>query len=186
MRIRNYSDRTIHTYSSLLTRFLAHIRRAPSEITIQDLKDYIYHRLKEDNISVSTINQIISTWRIVHVHLLGRRWEGCRITRPRREKKLPEVLSQQEARALVNSPKNLKHRAILQLMYSTGIRRGEVLSLKVSDIDSRRMVVNIRQGKGKKDRQVILHAKMLALLREYYSRYKLLRQNKDTKRGAGQ
>jgi site-specific recombinase XerD len=172
MRIRNYSDRTIHTYTGLLARFLDHARREPGEITAQDLKDYIYYRLKKDNISVSTINQIISAWRIVHVHLLGKQWEGCRITRPRRDKKLPEVLSQQEARALVNSPVNLKHRAMLHLMYSTGIRRGELLSLKVSDIDSSRMVINVRQGKGKKDRQVILHAKALDILREYYTRYR--------------
>ena len=172
MRIRNYSERTIKTYCSFLTQFLEYVRREPSEISTEDLKDYIYYRLKKDNISVSTINQMISAWRIVYVHLLDKKWEGCLITRPRRNKKLPEVLSQKEARTLVNSPRNLKHRAILHLMYSTGIRRNELLSLKVSDIDSSRMVVNIRQGKGKKDRQVILHPKVLDILREYYKRYR--------------
>ena len=172
MCIRNYSDRTINTYSSLLTHFLDYVRRKPSEISTKDLKNYIYYRLKKDNISVSTINQIISAWRIAYVHILGKEWEGCRITRPRRDKKLPEVLSQQEAHSLINSPKNLKHRAILHLMYSTGIRRSELLSLKVSDIDSSRMIVNVRQGKGKKDRQAILHPKVLDILREYYKRYR--------------
>ena len=172
MRIRNYSERSIATYSSLLTHFLAHVGKEPSEISTRELKDYIYYRLKKDNISVSTINQIISAWRIVYVHILNKEWEGCRITRPRRNKKLPEVLSQQEAHSLINSPRNLKHRAILHLMYSTGIRRNELLSIKVNDIDSARMVVNIRQGKGRKDRQVILHPKVLGILREYYKRYR--------------
>jgi site-specific recombinase XerD len=172
MRIRNYSERTIITYSNMLSNFLDYIRREPSEITTGDLKNYIYYRLKKDHISVSTINQIISAWRIVYVHILGKKWEGCRITRPRRDKKLPEVLSQQEAQALVYTPKNLKHRSILCLMYSTGIRRGELLSLKISDIDSSRMVVNVRQGKGKKDRQVVLHPKVLDILREYYRKYR--------------
>lgn len=171
MRIRNYSERTIKTYCSLLTHFLDYTGREPSEISTVELKNYIYYRLKKDNISVSTINQIISSWRIVYVHLLGKEWEGCRIMRPRRNKKLPEVLSQHEAHLLIDSPKNLKHRAILHLMYSTGIRRQELLSLKVSDVDSSRMVVNIRQGKGKKDRQVILHPKVLEILREYYKGY---------------
>ena len=171
MRIRNYSERTIKTYCSLLTHFLEYVHREPSEISTGDLKDYIYYRLKKDAISVSTINQTISAWRMVYVHLLGKEWEGCRIVRPRRDKKLPVVLSQQEAHLLVNSPRNIKHRAILHLMYSTGIRRQELLSLKVSDVDSTRMVVNIRQGKGKKDRQVILHPKVLEILREYYRRY---------------
>lgn len=172
MRIRNYSERTIITYCSLLAKFLEYVGREPSEIHISDLKNYLYYRLKKDHISVSTINQIISAWRIVYVHLLNKEWEGCRISRPRSEKKLPEVLSQHEARCLIDSPSNIKHRAMLYLMYSTGIRRNELLSLKVSDIDSTRMVVNVRQGKGKKDRQVILHPKVLDILREYYKRYR--------------
>ncbi len=171
MRIRNYSERTIITYSGLLSKFLEYSQLELSEISSDHLKDYIYYRLKKDNISVSTINQIISSWRIVYVHLLNKKWEGCRILRPRRIKKLPVVLSQQEARSLIDAPRNLKHRAILHLMYSTGIRRNELLMLKVSDIDSSRMVVNVRQGKGKKDRQVILHPKVLGILREYFKRY---------------
>jgi integrase/recombinase XerD len=171
MRIRNYSERTIITYCSLLNHFLEYTRKEPSGINTTDLKNYLYYRLKKDNISVSTINQTISAWRMVYVYLLGKEWEGCRITRPKRDKKLPVVLSQQEARLLVHSPRNIKHRAMLQLMYSTGIRRQELLSLKISDVDSTRMVVNIRQGKGKKDREVILHPRVLELLRAYYRCY---------------
>lgn len=128
-------------------------------------------RLNNDGISVSTINQLISSWKLLSVHLLGRNWESIRIVRPRRTKQLPEVLSQSEALRLVESPKNIKHRTILYILYSTGIRRNELLALRVKDIDSSRMVINIRQGKGKKDRQVVLHKKVLDILREYYNRY---------------
>ena len=171
MQIRNYSERTILTYSRLLAKFLSHVGLELTEIRTEDLKDYIYYRLKKDNISVSTINQIISAWRIVYVHILNKKWEGCRITRPRCDKKLPVVLSQQEAHSLINAPKNLKHKAILYLLYSTGMRRNELLKLKVLDIDSARMVINIRQGKGRKDREVILHPKVLKILREYFKVY---------------
>jgi integrase/recombinase XerD len=168
MRIRNYSERTVSTYLSLVTGFLKHVRKNPEEVSINDLKEYIYYRLRNDNISVSTINQTLSAWRIVCIHILGKPWEGCRITRPRRSKKLPEVLSQEEAHVLINTPKNFKHRTILYLMYSTGMRKSELLALKICHIDSSRMVINIRQGKGNKDRYVVLHPKTLQMLRYYY------------------
>ena len=135
MRIRNYSERTIETYASLLNVFLHHCKKPLEEISTEDVKDYIYFRLKRDEFSVSTINQMISSWKIVYVHLLGKNWEGCRIVRPRRNKTLPEVLSQSEALSLIDAPTNLKHRAILNLMYSTGIRRNELLALRLTDID---------------------------------------------------
>ena len=172
MAIRNYSPRTIKTYCSLVQRFLQSTTKEINEILIEDLKNYLYTRIRKDEISVSTINQTLSGWRIVWVHLLGKQWEVCRIKRPRREKKLPEVLSRQEVKLLVNSPINIKHRAILKLMYSTGIRRAELLGLKLKDAGSSRMVINIRQGKGKKDRQVVLHPELLKLLRGYYKHYR--------------
>lgn len=172
MVIRNYSARTIRTYLGLARIFISSISKDIEEISIEDLKDYLYRRIEVDNISVSTVNQTISAWRIVWVHLLGKEWESCRINRPRRVKKLPEVLSQSEAKGMVNAPVNIKHRAILTLMYSTGVRRSELLSLRLADIDSSRMVVNVRQGKGKKDRQVVLHPGVLWLLREYYRFYR--------------
>lgn len=172
MEIRNYSQRTIITYVALLRTFFRYCKKDVPEITTEDLKDYIHYRLKADEISVSTINQIISAWKIVHVYILGIAWEGCAIKRPRREKKLPVVLSQQEALALLESPLNLKHRTILYVLYSTGIRCNELLGLRPSNIDSQRMVINIKMGKGKKDRQVRLHQKSLDILRTYFRSYR--------------
>lgn len=172
MRIRNYSERTVKTYVSLALKFIDYVGHPPEEISTEELKEYIYYRLKKDGISVATINQTISAWRIIYVHILGREWEGCRIQRPRRTKKLPDILSQQEALLLVNAPRNIKHRSMLHLLYSTGMRRSELLALKVKDIDSSRMIISIKQGKGKKDRQVVLHPRILNLLRDYYRYYR--------------
>lgn len=172
MEIRNYSPRTITTYVTLISFFLRHCKKNLPEITTNDLKDYIYYRLKKDVISVSTVNQIISAWKIVSVYILGCDWEGCHIQRPRREKKLPIVLSQEEVLALIESSTNIKHHALLNVLYSTGIRCSELIHLRPSDIDSKRMVINIRHGKGKKDRQVRLHEKVLKLLRIYFLKYR--------------
>ncbi len=172
MRIRNYSNCTISTYLKLLDLLSIHYSKSPGQLTTEQVKDYIYHRITTENISVSTVNQIISAWKIIYVYILGKKWEGCRIKRPRLPKKLPEVLSSKEVLSLVDYPRNLKHRVILNLMYSTGIRRAELLSLKAGDIDSNRMVIRVRQAKGKKDREVILHDKVLKLLREYYHFYR--------------
>lgn len=172
MRIRNYSHRTIFTYLRLIRLLSEYYGKPVEQLTTDQIKDYIYHRITTENISVSTINQVISAWKIIYVYILGKEWEGCRIKRPRRSLKLPEILSAKEALALVDFPRNLKHRTILNLMYSTGIRRGEVLFLKAKDIDSSRMVIRVRQGKGKKDREVVLHDKVLKLLREYYCSYR--------------
>ena len=94
------------------------------------------------------------------------------VHRPRREKTLPNVLSKEEVKAILEAPKNLKHRAMLALIYSCGLRRGELLKLTKESIDSKRMVVIIRQAKGKKDRIVPLSSKILILLRDYYKSYR--------------
>lgn len=172
MRIRNYSERTITTYVSLFKGLQSYFSKPSNDITLADVKDYIYHRIQNDQVSVSTVNQTISSWKIVYVHLLGKNWKEFRIARPRRNKALPEVLSFMEARSLIHAPTNLKHRAMLHVLYSTGMRRNELLALRPKDIDSSRMVINIRQGKGKKDRQVPLHPKLLDILRKYFKRYR--------------
>lgn len=172
MRIRNYSERTISTYISLIGLLSKYYEKPVEQLTTNQVKDYIYYRITTDNVSVSTVNQLISTWKIIYVYILGKKWGGCLINRPRREVKLPEILSEKEALELVDCPRNLKHRVILNLMYSTGIRCNELLSLKSEDIDSSRMVIMVRHGKGKKDRQLILHTKVLKLLRDYYYYYR--------------
>jgi site-specific recombinase XerD len=103
--------------------------------------------------------------------VLGRPVKTYYVQRPKKEKRLPEVLSEEEVASVLNAVENIKHKAILSLIYSAGLRLGELINLKINDIDSKRMVVNIRQGKGKKDRLSLLSEKVLLLLREYYTVY---------------
>ena len=150
MQLRNYSPRSVITYSGLLSKVEGDFALSLDCITNQQLKDYLHQRIIIEKISVSTINQTISAFKILQVDVLGREWEQFKIRRPRREKRLPVVLSTGEVEKLISVTQNLKHRAILALAYSAGLRRGETQMIKPTDIDSARMLVRVVQGKGKK------------------------------------
>lgn len=171
MRLRGYSERTIDTYVTELSVLSKHYGRSPSTLSHQDVKDFCYYLLQEKKLSNSTINQVISAWKILQVDVLSKDWEAIKIKRPRIEKRLPEVLSQAEAQALIISSHNLKHRILMQLTYATGMRCGEVLNLKLSSFDSSRMVVRIK-GKGNKTREVPISLELLEELRLYYKVYR--------------
>jgi integrase/recombinase XerD len=172
MRLLNYSERTIGNYISAIARLSKYYKLSPDRITTSQVKDYACWLIKEKQVSVSTINQLISAWRILQVDILGNNWENFRIKRPRREKKIPVILSPEEAQRLINSPRNLKQRAILHLAYASGLRRSEVLHLKPSDIDSARKVIRVINGKGNKSREVSIPCQLIDLLRDYYRRYR--------------
>ena len=137
-------------------------------ITNQQFKDYLHQRVTNEKISTSLINQAIGAFKIFQVDVMGREWEQFKVRRPRREKKLPEILSLGEIEKLISLTQNIKHRSLLSLAYSTGMRRQEIQMIKPLDIDSTRMQVKVVQGKGKKDRFTILSTKALELLRTYY------------------
>lgn len=168
MQLRNYSIRTTETYCGLIARLQDDLKIPLEEITADQVKGYLHKRIVTEKISVATINQTISAFKILQVDVLKRPWETVKIKRPRREKKLPVVLSLTEVEKLIAITQNLKHRALLALAYSSGLRRSELLRLKPADIDSSRMQIRVVQGKGKKDRYTILSAKALELLRVYY------------------
>lgn len=168
MQLRNYSPRSVKNYVQLLSRLEDDLKIPLETITPQHLKEYLHKRIINEKISVSTINQSISAFKILQTDVLGREWEQFKIRRPRREKRLPVVLSLSEVEKLIAVTQNLKHRALLALAYSAGLRRQEIQQIKPTDIDSERMQVRIVQGKGKKDRYSILSPKVLDLLRTYY------------------
>lgn len=168
MQLRNYSPRSVHTYSGLLSKIECDFATSLDTISIVQFKDYLHRRIINEKISVATINQSISAFKILQVDVLGREWEQFKIKRPRREKKLPVILSISEVEKLISATQNIKHRALLALAYSSGLRRQEVQRIKPVDIDSARMQVRVVQGKGKKDRNTILSPKALDLLRTYY------------------
>ncbi len=171
MRIRNYSERTIKSYLSMLGRVSLYHKLPPGRITPDQFKSYLYYLTETKHCSTSTLNQMISAWKILQQDVLGRKWEEINIKRPRRGKKMPQVLSRQEALTLINAPANLKHRAMLTLAYTTGVRRNEMLELTPQDIDRQRHVIRIH-GKGNKQREVFMSPQLLQLLEEYYRLYR--------------
>ena len=168
MQIRNYSPRTIDTYCKLLCNLEKEFGKSLYEITTEDFKSKLHFMITQKGASTSTVNQLISAFKIFYVDVCHREWEEFHVKRPRKEKKLPIVLSLEEVGRMISVTNNLKHKAILMLTYSAGLRRMEVLQIKPKDIDSQRMQVHVVQGKGKKDRYTILSQKTLETLREYY------------------
>lgn len=166
----NYSDKTKDNYLSHIKKFLGSIgNKQVCHLSGKDFQSYL------DNYqfsSVSQQNQIINAVRFLYKFGLNRKYDKVSFKRPKKEKKLPRVIDSESIIKSLFSIDNLKHRAILTLTYSVGLRVSEVTKLKISDIDSKRMLITIRQAKGKKDRIVPLSDNVLKLLREYFIAYK--------------
>jgi len=172
LQFRNYSPKTISSYLTALNVLSNYFGISPDKITNDQLKNYLQKRALQDEASPSTINQVISAFKILQVDILGNDWGNFRVKRAKRKKLLPVVISKEEIAELITVTKNLKHKSILSLTYSSGLRKSEVRHIKLADIDSKRMQVKVSQGKGKKDRYTLLSMTTLELLREYYIKYK--------------
>jgi len=144
---------------------------SPDKISLDQLKSYLHYCTKERGLSVSTLNQTINAFRILFQDILGLDWEKIKIKRPRKNKHLPVILSKEEVSKMISVTSNLKHKTIMALLYSSGIRRDELLNLRPSDIDSNRMLIRVHNGKGNKTRETLLAHNTLDLLREYYRKY---------------
>lgn len=168
LRRRNYSENSIKNYASCLALFLSKMKKEhPVHINEGDIKEYL-SGFDEPGTQCSSHSAIKKFYEIC----LGQKEKFKYIPYCRRSKKLPTVLSVDEVQRILNVCTNLKHKAIICLMYSSAMRVSEVINLKIKDIDSSRMVINIVQAKGKKDRQVGLNLPLLELLRKYYIEYK--------------
>lgn len=163
------SDRTSEVYCSYFRKFLDHLGERIDSLEKEEIYDYI---LKLNCKSESTQNIVINAIKFYFEKVRYRKRKYYDIQRPKEQQKLPTVLDHEEVMSIINSIPNLKHRAIIQLAYSTGMRVSEVVNLKIEDLDSKRMVINIRQSKGKKDRIVPLSPTLLELLRNYWKAYK--------------
>jgi site-specific recombinase XerD len=168
MELKNLSERTIKSYLLCIKCFVKHYGKSPEDIGYNAIRDYLYYLLKEKNSSQATINQHYSALKFFYETTLGMDWTALKIPRSRRIKKLPVVLSKEEVWALLDQIKNLKHLAILMTIYSGGLRLSEAINLKVSDIDSQRMMIRVSQGKGNKDRYTLLGKRALDILRIYW------------------
>ena len=169
MRSKRYSESTLITYSEALKSFLVFYRNKPvAEITNEDVIVYNNEYILKNNLSASYQNQIVNALKLFFRTVQNKSIVVDTIHRPKRAKVLPNVLSKEEVKLILNAHSNIKHKMMLSLIYSCGLRRSELLNLKPTDIDSKRGIVIIRQSKGKKDRIAPLSPKILEMLREYY------------------
>lgn len=173
LEILRYSPNTIKTYTDLFKEFINYFHtRKIEELTEKEIIAYMRYLVNERGVSSSYQNQAVNALKFYYEKVLGGNRKFYYIDRPKKEKILPNVLSQEEILRILQSPENLKHKTMLWLTYSSGLRVGELLELKPSDIDSDRMQIHIRSAKGKKDRFSILSIKILEMLKLYYMKYK--------------
>ena len=169
---KRYSSNTIKTYSEALKSFLTFCNtKAIKDITNDDVILYNNNYILKNNLSSSYQNQIVNAIKLYFKIVKETAIEIDKIHRPKREKSLPNVLSKEEVKQIITAPTNLKHKTMLSLIYSCGLRCGELLALQPHHIDSKRNIVLLKNSKGKKDRIVPLSPKILELLREYYKVY---------------
>ncbi|KAB2878680.1 tyrosine-type recombinase/integrase [bacterium] len=173
MTHKRYSESTINTYLDAAKSFLMFVYPKPIQsVTIDDVVLYVNEYIIKRGLSFSYQNQVINA-----VKLFFREVEHCsldvdKLERPRREYKLPNVLSKEEVASILKAHTNVKHKTMLSLIYACGLRRSELLNLKPSDVDSKRGLLIIKQAKGRKDRIAPISEKVIEMLREYYKMYK--------------
>jgi site-specific recombinase XerD len=173
LRSKRYSESTINTYSEAIKSFLVFYREKPiADITNQDVIVYNNDYILKNNLSASYQNQTINAIKLFFKIIHNSKMVLEELHRPKNAKKLPNVLSKEETLKLIDVTTNLKHKTLLALIYSSGLRISEAINMKITDIDSQRMLIHVKNAKGKKDRYTLLSIKVLGLLKEYYTIYK--------------
>jgi integrase/recombinase XerD len=168
MKLRNYADLTIEVYVQRVATFAKHFGKSPERLDAADVRAYLLFLIQEKHASWSYYGQAICALRLLYRVTLGKDWVVEGVASPRKGQKLPIVLSLGEVTQFFEGIASLKHRAILMTAYAAGLRISEVVGLRVADIDSRRMTIRVRQGKGRKDRDVMLSPRLLVVLRTYW------------------
>ena len=166
----NYSPKTKSNYISYISKFLDGL--GDKQIIHCNSDDFQKYLNKYNFTSVSQQNQVINAIRFLYKEVLNKKYDKVSFKRPKSEKKLPKVIDSELILSKLNFIQNLKHKTILTLTFSVGLRVSEIVNLKIEDIDSKRMLIHIKNAKGRKDRIVPLSQKVLELLRIYYKQYK--------------
>jgi integrase/recombinase XerD len=168
MQLRNFAPGTVSVYVNCIARFARHFGKSPELLGPEDVRAYLLHLIEQRRPSWSYYNQNLHALRFLFNVTLGRDWVLEHIACPKQPKRLPVVLSPNELTRSFAAIAGLKYRAVLMTAYAAGLRVSEVAALRVEDIDSHRMVIRVQQGKGRKDRYVMLSPKLLELLRTYW------------------
>lgn len=172
LELKRYANNTVKTYVCCFEAFLNHYKdRKLEELDEPDIRAYL-QKLVREQFSNSYLNQAINAIKFYYEVVLEMPNRFYAIERPRKETKLPQVLAKEEVLAIIANTNNIKHRCIVSLLYSAGLRRNEVLDLKPGDIDGKRMVICVRSAKGNKDRYTLLSHTLLKDLRNYYIQWR--------------
>ena len=172
LEIKRYSYNTVKTYVSCFEAFINHYKDLQLlEINEELIRKYL-QKLVQDKKSNSYINQAVNSIKFYYEAVLGMPNRFYSVERPRKESTLPKVISQKEVLELIKQTRNIKHKCIVSLLYSAGLRRSELQNLKPNDIDSERMIIRVNGAKGNKDRVTLLSEKVLADLRKYFKEYR--------------
>jgi integrase/recombinase XerD len=173
LRIKRYSYKTVKGYCHAFRAFLRYYPDlSPDNLSDSDIRQYVLHRIKVDKIALSTQNTIINAIKFYCENVLKQSRKILDDIRPKKAQSLPEVLSENEVRRLLNAIDNIKHRCILMTIYAGGLRLSEVINLRISDFNPERKTIFIRCAKGKKDRYIMLSEHLWAYLQRYIANYK--------------
>jgi integrase/recombinase XerD len=165
---RNYAQSTTKAYLRIVSEFALSFHRPPDQLGPEQIRQYQAFLFREKKLNAGTVQVCVAGLRFFYNKTLKRALPLEDIPMPKRHRKLPEILSPEEVAQLIDSASNLYHRTMLMTLYSTGIRRAEWCRLQIADIDSRRMIIHVRQGKGGHDRDLPLSEKLLETLRVYW------------------
>lgn len=172
LELRKYAENTVKTYVNHFEKFMNYYHQIePKNITEQEIRVYIKMLINQD-FSHSYINLSINSIKFYYEVVMGMPNRFYAIDRPRKQQKLPKVLSKEEVFLIIQNTNNLKHKCIISLLYSAGLRRSELLNLKLNDIDGKRMLITVNGAKGNKDRMTVLSPTLLADLRAYFKEYR--------------
>jgi len=171
MQQKNFSENTIRTYIGCLGSMAKNLNKSPDLLTVSEINEYFLRSFVGKKLGGSAIRQTIGALKILYVYVLKRNWNKIDFPRPKAEKKYPNILSKEDVKSIINVTRNLKHKTLIMLAYSSGLRLGELLNLRLEDIDSKRMQILVKQAKGHKDRNVILSPLILTQLRIYWKEY---------------
>jgi integrase/recombinase XerD len=168
LKLRNFSESTITSYTRVVADFARFFHRSPDQLGPEEIRTYLLYAIADKKINAATYQGYRAALKFFFTKTLKRPWFEQEVPKPKVRRKLPEILSPEEIEKLLNCTHNLKHRAMLATLYGAGLRRAELRTLKVSDVDSKRMVIHIRAGKGQLPRQIPLSPKLLEVLRVYW------------------
>lgn len=172
MQLRGLSPKTQEAYLQKVRDFARHYKKSPDQLGDEEIKEYLQHLLVKKKVSDSTYRQAYGSLKFLYQTTLKRNLTFEKIPCLKNRKKLPVVLDRSEVDTLFRVTPNIKHKAILMIIYSAGLRLAETVHLKIADIDSKRMLIRVQQGKGGHDRYTLLSSVALETLREYWRKYR--------------